>query len=69
MLSYAIPAGQRYKVVSTKVPNDHYYSWSLTHDQAQYPHDGEIFKGKTKFVQIQYGNRIGFVKRSDVTIG
>lgn len=68
-LSYTIPAGQRYKVISTNVPNDHFYAWSLTRDQDLYPYDGTIFQGQTEFVEIQYGNRVGFVKKTDVTIG
>ena len=68
-LSYTIPAGQRYKVISTDVPNDHFYAWSLTRDQNLYPYDGSVFKGQTKFVEIQYGNRVAFVNKADITIG
>ena len=68
-LPYTVAAGQRYKVISsTNVPNDHYYTWSLTADRSRFPYDHTVFVGETEFVQIQYGNRIGFVNRGDVDI-
>lgn len=64
-LPYAIPAGQKYKVIDADAPNDHFYAWAI---DSSFPYDHTVWKGKTKFVEIQYGNRVGFVKADDVTI-
>lgn len=65
-LPYVIPAGQRYKVIDTEVPNDHFYAWTI--DRSDPTESQQLFKGETTFIQIQFGNRVAFVKAEDVVI-
>lgn len=64
-LPYIIGAGQRYAVISTDVPTDHYYAWA---SDSSFPYDHTDFTGATKYIEISLGNRTGFVKADDVTI-
>jgi hypothetical protein len=63
-LPYAMTAGQRYKVIG-EVPTDHFYAWA---SDSSFPYDHTVFKGSTKYLMIQLGNRLGFVKASNVDI-
>ncbi len=67
-LGYAVQAGQRYKVLDWNPPNDHYYCWSINGDQTRFPYDHTVFQGREKFVQIQLGNRVAFVKKSEIVV-
>ncbi len=64
-LPYNVLAGQRYRVIDAGPVNDHFYAWAI---DSSYPYDHQVFPGKTRFIEIQYGNRIGFVKADDVVI-
>jgi hypothetical protein len=64
-LPYTMKAGQQYKVLDLRPPNDHFYAWA---SDASYPYDHTVFRGTTQFIQIQFGNRIAFVKASDVNV-
>ncbi|MFD8501062.1 N-acetylmuramoyl-L-alanine amidase [Amycolatopsis sp. NPDC059657] len=56
---YTLAAGQKYSVAG--VVGSEYYS-AVTFDPANHV----VVKGKTKYVQIQFGHRIAFVKADDV---
>jgi hypothetical protein len=58
-LPYTLSAGQRYSAADTV--NAEYYS-ATTFDAASHV----VVRGKTKYVQIQFGHRIAFVKADDV---
>ncbi|WP_181777490.1 N-acetylmuramoyl-L-alanine amidase [Amycolatopsis pittospori] len=60
-LPYTFSAGQRYSVGN--VLGSEYYS-ATTFDPANHV----VVKGKTRYVQIQFGHRIAFVKADDVRI-
>ncbi|MEU8412840.1 N-acetylmuramoyl-L-alanine amidase [Amycolatopsis japonica] len=60
-LPYTFSAGQRYSLGN--VLGSEYYS-ATTFDPANHV----VVKGKTKYVQIQFGHRIAFVKADDVRI-
>ncbi|HEV7973538.1 peptidoglycan recognition family protein [Amycolatopsis sp.] len=60
-LPYTLSAGQRYSAADTV--NAEYYS-ATTFDAANHV----VVRGKTKYVQIQFGHRIAFVKADDVRI-
>nr|WP_042198911.1 peptidoglycan recognition family protein [Kibdelosporangium sp. MJ126-NF4]CEL23615.1 N-acetylmuramoyl-L-alanine amidase [Kibdelosporangium sp. MJ126-NF4]CTQ93152.1 N-acetylmuramoyl-L-alanine amidase (EC 3.5.1.28) [Kibdelosporangium sp. MJ126-NF4] len=60
-LQYTLSAGERYSV--GQVLSSEYY-WANTFD----PSNHTVVKGKTKYVQIQFGHRIMFVKASDVDV-
>lgn len=64
-LPYTVKAGQRYTVIDSNVPTDHFYAWA---SDSSFPYDHTVFKGQTKYIQIQLGNRVGYVKASDVVI-
>jgi len=64
-LAYTIPAGQKYTVIDKNAVNDHFYAWAM---DASFPYDHTVWKGKTKFIEIQFGNRVGFVKAADVVL-
>lgn len=64
-LPYVIAKGQRYTVTDLTVPTDNFYAWAI---DASFPYDHTLFKGKTKYIQIQAGNRVGYVKASDVIV-
>ncbi len=67
-LGYALQAGQRYTVIDRNPPNDHYYCWSIDGDRTRFPYDHTVFPGKDRFIEIQLGNRVAFVKAADVVI-
>ncbi|MEU5257740.1 peptidoglycan recognition family protein [Amycolatopsis sp. NPDC021455] len=60
-LPYTLSAGQKYSSAGT-VGSEYYYA--TTFDVA----DHVVVKGKLKYVQIQFGHRIAFVKAADVRI-
>lgn len=64
-LPYAISAGQRYPVIDSNVPTDHFYAWA---SDSSFPYDHTDFTGATKYIEISLGGRQGFVKVSDVSI-
>jgi hypothetical protein len=64
-LAYQISSGQRYPIVSSDIPNDHFYTWA---SDSSYPYDHTVFSGQTKYIQISLGSRQGFVKAADVDI-
>lgn len=64
-LPYTLSAGQRYHVVDANVATDYYYAWT---SDSSYPYDHTDFHGATKYYEVQVGNRLGFVKASDVDI-
>ncbi len=61
---YVFAAGQRYSYAGT-VRSESYRS--KTFDGSQ-PGDWTVFRGATRYVQIQFGHRIGFVNADDVDI-
>ncbi|WP_116041363.1 N-acetylmuramoyl-L-alanine amidase [Amycolatopsis palatopharyngis] len=60
-LQYSLPEGQRYSV--GQVTGSEYYR-AVTFDPAQHV----VVRGKTRYVQIQFGHRVAFVKADDVLI-
>ncbi|MFB9683183.1 N-acetylmuramoyl-L-alanine amidase [Amycolatopsis plumensis] len=60
-LPYSLSAGQKYSSGGT-VGSEYY--WATTFDPANHV----VVKGKLKYVQIQFGHRIAFVKADDVRI-
>jgi N-acetyl-anhydromuramyl-L-alanine amidase AmpD len=64
-LPYVLKAGQRYRLVSCHVPNDHYYAWTI---DSSLPYDHTVFKGKDTYCLIQFGNRLAFVRADDVKV-
>lgn len=60
-LPYTFGAGQRY--AAGPVVDSEYY-WSTTFD----PADHLVVRGKTKYVQIQFGHRVAYVKLDDVRL-
>ncbi|MBX6356065.1 MAG: N-acetylmuramoyl-L-alanine amidase [Micromonosporaceae bacterium] len=63
-LQYTLSAGQRYSVGNV-LPSEYYRA--VTFDGSS-PGDWTVIRGQTKYVQIQFGHRIGFVKLDDVQI-
>ncbi|WP_419994032.1 N-acetylmuramoyl-L-alanine amidase [Streptomyces boninensis] len=63
-LPYTLKPGQAYAGGGT-APNGYYYA--PTFDSSK-PYDHTFFPGATKYVTVQIGSRIGFVKRDDVDI-
>lgn len=64
-LPYHMQAGQKYRLITKMVANDHLYTWTI---DGSYPYEGTVFRGQTLYYQIEYGGRIGFVKASDVDV-
>lgn len=60
-LQYTLPEGQRYSV--GQVTGSEYYR-AVTFDPAQHV----VVRGETRYVQIQFGHRVAFVKADDVLI-
>ncbi|GAB3579111.1 peptidoglycan recognition family protein [Amycolatopsis endophytica] len=60
-LQYTMPAGQKYAAGPTV--RAEYFS-ATTFDPASHV----VVRGKTKYVQIQFGHRFGYVKLDDVTL-
>ncbi|HMH69806.1 MAG TPA: peptidoglycan recognition family protein, partial [Candidatus Saccharimonadales bacterium] len=67
-LPYTVGAGQRYSLGDKNVPNEYFYAWSSTGDRAQFPGDHTVYKGEQKYLQIQFGSRVAFVKAADVNV-
>lgn len=63
-LSYTIASGQKY-VVEGVVPTDYFYDATINHSK---PYDHEVFRGKDKFYQIWYNQRLMYVRATDVVI-
>ncbi|MCA1219083.1 peptidoglycan recognition protein family protein [Streptomyces sp. 8L] len=60
-LQYTLPAGQSY-VVGGRTPGEYFYSTAFdTSGQAW-------VKGKEQYYEIQFGDRVAFVKAADVTV-
>jgi len=64
-LPYTLKSGQKYKVLSTNVPTDYFYAWA---SDGSFPYDHTVFTGATKYIEIQLGSRIAFVKANDVNL-
>lgn len=64
-LAYTIPAGQKYTVVDPNPVNDHSYAWSM---DSSFPYDHTVWVGTTRYIEIQFGNRVAFVKADDVIL-
>jgi hypothetical protein len=60
-LQYSLPAGQSY-VAGLAVDSEYY--WATTFDPATHT----VVKGRTKYIQIQFGHRVAFVKADDVVV-
>ncbi len=63
-LAYTVLKGQQY-VTTGLVPTDYFYDATIDYSK---PHDHEVFKGKDRFYQIWYNQRMMFVKASDVVL-
>ena len=60
-LQYTLPAGQRYAVGLT-TPSEYY--WAVTFDATNHT----VVRGKTRYVQVQFGHRVMYVNAADVDI-
>jgi hypothetical protein len=60
-LPYTVNSGERYAVGG--VVGSEYY-WSNTFDTASH----QVVRGQTRYVEIQFGHRVGYVKLSDVLL-
>ncbi|UJW33489.1 N-acetylmuramoyl-L-alanine amidase [Saccharothrix sp. AJ9571] len=60
-LPYTMPAGQRYTL---GLITDSEYYYAVDFDSS----DHQVVRGETKFVQVQFGHRIAYVKADDVRI-
>jgi hypothetical protein len=60
-LQYSLPAGQKYSV--GQVTGSEYY-WAVTFDATNHT----VVRGKTKYVQIQFGHRAMYVNAADVDV-
>ncbi|MCE7005822.1 N-acetylmuramoyl-L-alanine amidase [Kibdelosporangium philippinense] len=60
-LQYTFSAGERYSV-GQAMPSEYY--WATTFDPANHT----VVRGKTKYLQIQFGHRIMFVNADDVDV-
>ncbi|RCH70315.1 N-acetylmuramoyl-L-alanine amidase [Streptomyces sp. SDr-06] len=63
-LAYTIKAGQSYPG-GEPTPAGYYYAPTI---DSSYPYDHTFFPGSTRFVTVQIGHRIAFVKASDVDV-
>jgi hypothetical protein len=64
-LPYTMASGQRYAVADMNPPDDHFYAWA---SDASFPYDHTVFTGLTRYIEVSFGNRFGFVKASDVIV-
>ena len=64
-LSYTIPAGQFYPVVTGGVTTDFYYAKTFN---SSLPDDHTIVIGTTPYYQISYNHRKFYVQASQVTV-
>jgi hypothetical protein len=62
-LSYTIPAGQEYPVI-TSVPTDYYYAATFDSSKTD---DHTVIIGSTPYYQISFNHRRFYVRASDVT--
>ncbi len=60
-LQYSLPAGQKYAI--GLAAGSEYY-WAVTFDATNHT----VVRGKTKYLQIQFGHRVMFVNMADVDI-
>jgi N-acetyl-anhydromuramyl-L-alanine amidase AmpD len=60
-LQYSLPAGQKYAVGLT-TPSEYY--WATTFDASNHT----VVRGKTRYVQIQFGHRVMYVNAADVDV-
>ncbi|MCT2588160.1 N-acetylmuramoyl-L-alanine amidase [Actinophytocola gossypii] len=60
-LQYTLPAGQEYAV--GLVTGSEYY-WAVSYDAGNHT----VVRGKTKYVQVQFGHRVAYVKLADVDL-
>jgi hypothetical protein len=60
-LQYSLPAGQKYAV--GHVTGSEYY-WATTFDASNHT----VVRGKTKYVQLQFGHRVMYVNAADVDL-
>ena len=60
-LQYSLPAGQKYAVGG--VSGSEYY-WATTFDASNHT----VVRGKTKYVEIQFGHRVMYVNAADVDL-
>jgi hypothetical protein len=60
-LQYTLAAGQKYSVGLT-TPSEYY--WATTFDASNHT----VVRGKTRYVQIQFGHRVMYVNAADVDI-
>ncbi|WAL65096.1 peptidoglycan recognition family protein [Amycolatopsis cynarae] len=60
-LQYTMPAGQRYAAGPVL---DSEYFWATTFDPASHV----VVRGKTRYVQVQFGHRVAYVKLDDVVL-
>ncbi|WP_245601795.1 N-acetylmuramoyl-L-alanine amidase [Hamadaea tsunoensis] len=65
MTGYVLAAGQRYVVGGLNMPGEYYRA--VTFDGSG-PGDWTVIRGQEKYVQIQFGHRIMYVKQADVDI-
>lgn len=63
-LVYTIKAGQAFPG-GGEAPTGYYYAPTI---DASKPYDHTYFRGSQKYVTVQIGHRIGFVKASDVDV-
>ncbi len=64
-LAYTVQVGQCYAVTNNAVPTDWYFAWTF---DSRLPYDHTRFVGATQYVQVQLGNRLAYVKKSEVTL-
>ncbi len=64
-LSYTIPAGQFYPVVTNSVTTDYYYAKTFN---SSLPDDHTIVIGTTPYYQISYNHRKFYVQASQVIV-
>ncbi|GAA3231925.1 N-acetylmuramoyl-L-alanine amidase [Nonomuraea helvata] len=61
-LQYTFSAGEKYTLAGS-APAEYYRAVTFTMDQ-----DHKVVRGKTKYLQIQFGHRVMFVKADDVQV-
>jgi len=60
-LQYSLPAGQKYSI---GLATGSEYYWAVQFD----PTNHTVVRGKTRYLQIQFGHRVMFVNAADVDI-
>jgi hypothetical protein len=64
-LGYTVGTGQRYTLGDLSAATDYYYAPTI---DSSLPYDHTVVHGKTRYYEIQYGHRVGYVLASDVQI-